>query len=72
MSSIEEENGIHSKEVYKNGGKTSIDAYADHCKLNDTGVVAVEHTIDVTKRGKVQDITDGKVFELTEPALKEE
>ena len=67
---IEKDNGVHSKERY-NGGKSTIERYADHCKLNDSNAVAVEYTIDCNKRGKAQDITSGKVFELEEPKMNE-
>ena len=68
---IEESNGVHSKENYPNyKGKTTSDRYGEHIKINDTSAVESNEIIDVNKRGKVQDITDKKFVE-SEPTMTE-
>ena len=63
---LEKAMGIHSKEVYKHNNKKSLaDKYAD-AKEIDWGMCANNYIIDANKRGKTQDITNGK-FKLNEP-----
>ena len=70
MSNLENKSGVHSEEVYKSKGKGSTaDKYAKAKEL-DFNMCANDYVIDANKRGKVQDITNGK-FKMNEPSLTE-
>ena len=71
MSTIEEDNGVHSKEMYKPAnGKSTSERYGEHIKIDETNAVANKEVIDCNKRGKVQDVTNSE-FSESEPSMKE-
>ena len=67
MSAIENSSGVHSKESKQIEGKTTAEKFGKHCKIDDYAV-SCPYTIDINKRGKIQDITN-KEYVLTEPKL---
>jgi len=70
MKNVENKNGVHSKEVYKHNKKDSTAEKYAKAKGLDFSMCANDYIIDTNKRGKVQDITDGK-FKMNEPSLTE-
>jgi hypothetical protein len=57
---------IDSKGKPKENSKSTADKYAAHCEL-DWSKTAGNKIIDVNKRGKAKDVTNGKTFVVEEP-----
>ena len=68
---LEEDNGVHSKESYKQSDKATHEKYGEHIKIDETNAVANPNVIDVNKRGKVKDITGSGEFGMDEPKMTE-
>ncbi len=62
---------IDSKGKPRDDTKTTADKYAKHCELDFSQCEGGDKIIDVNKRGKVKDVTDGNDYSLEEPRFSE-